>query len=191
MPQLQIGSLKDPQLQFRVLLGFLLVANLVAAGFAFHLFDESPEQLAHQVTATHRQVLEETVKLNRTQMLAGKVQKGREQGTRFMADYMTSRRSTYSTIISELNQTAKDAGMKAKDAVTGLDAVQGTDSLDILTITYSFEGSYENLVKFINLLDKSKRFLIIESLAATPQQSGALQVTVKLNTFVKDDSNSL
>lgn len=183
-----LASLKDPRVVIRVLLGALLLANVIAAGFAFHLFDESPERIAVEVQHTRQQVLAAVMKLNRTRILAGKVDKGRDEGTHFISTYMTSRRQTYSTILGELDQIASQTGMKSKDTLLGLDAIQGTDSLDVMTVTASFEGTYQNLVKFINQLDKSKRFLIIESLAAVPQQNGnILQVTLKLNTFVKDD----
>ena len=131
------------------------------------------------------------MKLNRTRQIASKVDTGREEGSKFIATYMTSRRTTYSTILAELNQTAAQAAMKPKDALIGLDAIQGDDSLDTMTITANFEGPYSSLVKFINLLDKSKRFLIIETLTASPQQNGnILSVTLKLNTFVKEDASA-
>jgi hypothetical protein len=187
MPSFSLSALKDTRVIVRVVLGLLLAANLVAAGLAFHLFDDSPEQLARQVQSTRQQILAAIVKLNHTRQIAGKVDKGREEGSKFIATYMTSRRATYSTILTELNETAAQAHMKPKDAVIGLDAIQGTDSLDMMTVTASFEGQYADLLKFVNLLDKSKRFLIIETLAASPQQNGNLQVTLKLNTFVKDD----
>ena len=58
----------------------------------------------------------------------------------------------------------------------------------MLTVTAGFEGTYPNLVKFMNALDKSQRFLIVERLQAAPQSSSPnLQVTVKLNAFVRDD----
>jgi type IV pilus assembly protein PilO len=189
-PLPHLGSLKAPQVRLRLFIGALLVANLVAAGFAFHFFDDSPEQTAQQVIAVRTQIVQQTKRLDQSRALAGKVEKGREEGSQFIAAYMTSRRETYSTIISEINHTAIAAHMKTKDAVIGLDAIQGTDSLDMMTVTASFEGDYKDLVNFINLLDKSNRFLIIESLTATPQQKTGLQVTLKLNTFVKDDTNA-
>jgi hypothetical protein len=186
-PSISLAALKETRVIVRGVLGLFLIANLVAAGFAFHLFDDSPEQLARQVQSTRQQTLAAIVKLNHSRQIAGKVEKGREEGSQFIDTYMTSRRVTYSTILNELNETATQAQMTPKDSVIGIEAVQGTDSLDMLTVTASFQGQYQNLVKFINSLDKSKRFLIIETLTATPQQNGNLQVTLKLNTFVKDD----
>jgi type IV pilus assembly protein PilO len=59
----------------------------------------------------------------------------------------------------------------------------------MLTTQVGFEGTYASLTKFINLVDKSPRFMIIESLqAAAPQQQGgqSLNVTLKIDTFVKE-----
>jgi hypothetical protein len=43
-------------------------------------------------------------------------------------------------------------------------------------------------LKFVNLLDRSDRFLIIESLTVAPQSgTGKLLVVIKLDTFVRDD----
>ncbi len=191
LPLSKLSSLKDTQVLIRLFLGVLVAANLVAASFAFHLFDDSPEKIAQQVQSTRLQTLAQISKLNQTKMHVGKVAKGREEGNKFIDTYMTSRRATYSTIISEINQKALDAKMRLKDSTLNLEAIQGTDSLDMMTITASFEGSYQDLVAFINLLDRSKRFLIIESLTAAPQQNRQLQVTLKLNTFVKDDTNAI
>jgi len=188
---ISVAALKDPQVRMRTLLGVLLLANFAAAAFAFHVFDDSPEQVARQVLDTRQQTLRQLKKLNESRQLAGKVEKGREEGTHFISTYMTSRRTTYSTIIKELNEKATEAGMKPKDALISIDAIQGSDSLDILTVTAAFEGGYKQLLNFINLLDKSQRFVIIESLAASPQQNGFLQVTLKINTFVKEDMNNL
>jgi hypothetical protein len=58
----------------------------------------------------------------------------------------------------------------------------------MVSLSVSFEGPYPNLLKFVNLLDRSKRFLIIESLVAAPLPDGkTLSTMVKINTFVRND----
>ena len=57
-------------------------------------------------------------------------------------------------------------------------------SISTSVLRFEYEG------KLINLLDRSKRFLIIESLTATPRPKGdSLAVNIRLNTFVKDDKD--
>ena len=65
----------------------------------------------------------------------------------------------------------------------------GSFSLDDTMFFVSTTG--DDLVHFINLLDKSDRLLIIESLNATPQQTGGrLNVMLKLDTFVQEDGSA-
>jgi len=70
-----------------------------------------------------------------------------------------------------------------------VEAIEGSDTLRMMTVTAGLDGSYDNLVKFLNLLDKSSKFVIIESLGAAPQQTGnLLSITIKLDAFVREES---
>ena len=182
------ASLTDPKFLVRSALGLLLAANLVAAAMAYHIFDASPEALNRQLSTAiaERQALQ--AQLTRTRTLNHSVDRGKQEGDKFLSTYMTSRRHTYSTIIGELTETAKSAGMKA-GATISLDPVQGSDDLDMMTVTLNLEGNYGQLMKFVNMLDRSPKFLIIETLTVTPRaKSDVLSVSVKLDTFVKDDT---
>jgi type IV pilus assembly protein PilO len=185
------GSLTDPKFLVRVALGLLVAANLVAAAMAYHIFDASPEALNQQLTAAiaQRQALQ--AQLTRTRTLAHSVDRGKQEGDKFLSTYMTSRRHTYSTIIGELTETAQSAGMKAGGTFS-LDPVQGSEDLDMMTVTLTLEGNYGQLMKFVNMLDRSPKFLIIETLTVTPRaKSDILSVGVKLDSFVKDDTDGV
>ena len=93
-------------------------------------------------------------------------------------------------IVAELQKAAEAANLKLKEGtIAPLDPVKGSESLSMLTVTAGFEGTYANLVKFVNELDRSPRFVIIESLAATPlPANNTLAITIKVNTFVRDDN---
>jgi hypothetical protein len=108
-----------------------------------------------------------------------------------MSSYFLPRRPAYSTIVAELNNLASQAKITPRDSAWALEPVEGSDTLDMLQISANFEGTYPDLIHFINLLDKSNRLLIIESLNATPQQSGGrLNVMLKLDTFVQEDGSA-
>jgi type IV pilus assembly protein PilO len=190
LPPMSAASLKEPKVLVRAGLGVLLVANLIAAVFAFHLAGASPEGINNELTAARLRLVAAQNRLNRSKMLAGRIDKGREEGSAFIANYLTTRRHTYSTIINEITETAKTAGMNMKEAtIAPLDAIEGSDDLDMMTISVNFEGGYAQLIKFVNLLDRSPRFLIIESLQAAPQPKGdILTVNIKLNTFIREDA---
>jgi type IV pilus assembly protein PilO len=181
---------KEPRVLVRIGLGILLVANLVAATFAFNLFGSSPEALSAALNAANNQLHADQARLTRTRMLAGNIGKGKSEGDTFLASYFTTRRHTYSTILEEVRGIAMSAGMKSQEGtIAPLDPIEGSDDLSMMTVSENFEGTFPQLVKFVNLLDRSPRFLIIESMQVAPQPKGdILNVSLKLHIFIKDDT---
>ena len=182
---------KDPRVAARAVVGGLLLANVAAALFAFHPWGGTAEDLRREQESLRGQLSRAQAKLTRTRALVSKVQQARKEGDRFLSDYITDRRVTFATIAEELNRIAKDAGIKQKEVSVVLEPVEGSDALSQMTISAGYEGTYANLTKFVNLLDKSPRFLIIESMTASPQQTGPnLNVSFKLDTFVREGPGS-
>ncbi len=108
-----------------------------------------------------------------------------------MHKYFMPRRTAYSVILAELNQIENDAKVTQKEVAFGWMPVEGSDNLQMMQITANLESSYENLVRFVNMIDKADRLLIIEGLNATPQQGGVkLNVMMKLDTFVVEDGSA-
>ena len=92
-----------------------------------------------------------------------------------------------STIQGELVEIAKEAGVIYQPTTWTPEPIEGSDTLGMMTINAGCQGTYAALAKFVNLVDKSPRFLIIESMVAAPQQTGQiLNVTIKMDTFVKE-----
>ena len=182
-------NFKEPKILVRAGLGLLLVANLVAATLAFHLIGESPADLDAQLTAARTGFRGAQQRLKQSKTLLGNINLGREQGEKFLSSYLTSRRHYSSAIDSEINKLADDAGMKVGDLnFTVPDPIEGSGDMDMLTINANFVGGYAQLVKFVNLLDRSPRFLLIDSFQVAPQPKGdILNATVKMNAFIKED----
>jgi hypothetical protein len=175
----------------RLGVGLLVVANLVAGYFVLRPIGGSPDELRQQAMEMRLQIRQQQSALDRMRLLTGKVEIGRGEGDKFMSKYFMPRRTAYSVILAELNQIANDAKVTAKEAALAIEPVEGSDTLEMMQITDNFEASYENLIHFVNLIDKADRLLIIEGLNATPQQGGAkLNVMLKLDTFVVEDGSA-
>ena len=176
---------KDRRMVVRSALGALLLANLVAAVFAFHVLGGSPQDLADQMRSKQRDLAWQLQQTERMRTLVAKVQQAKVEGDKYLDDCTMERASAYSTLIGDLNRMAAESGMQTKESSYVLDPVEGSDQIEQLTISANFEGSYGNLTKLVNLLDKSQRFLIIDSMQASPQSNGALNVNIRLDTFVR------
>jgi type IV pilus assembly protein PilO len=191
MPRSFSLNLKDPRVAARLVVGTLALANVAAALVAFHPWGGSAEDLRREQQDVRRQLADLQARIVRTRALTSKVAQARKEGEGFLGQYVNDRRSASSAILDELQRTAKEAGITAKSQTANFEPVEGSDTLSQMTISAAYEGTYANLIKFVNLLDKSKRFLIIENLSATPQQTGAtLNVSLKLDTFVRDEAGS-
>jgi len=181
----------NPRAVIRLGLGVLVAANLIAAYFVVRPIGGSAEELSQQALEMHSQIRQQQGVLERTRVLVSKIESGRGEGDRFMSGYFLPRRPAYSIIVGELNDLASQAKITSRDSAWALEPVEGSDTLDMLQISANFEGTYPDLVHFMNLLDKSNRLLIIESLNATPQQTGGrLNVMLKLDTFVQEDGTA-
>jgi len=197
------ATVKDPRVVMRVIIGALLAANVVAAVIALKPFGGSAEDLRRQTELLRARLARAEANLATTNKLVEKVQSARAQGDQFMTKYVQDRRTMSSTVVEELNKLAGEAGIKAGTETFSEEPVEGSDTITMLSISAGFEGSYANLTKLVNLLDRSPRFLILENMVASaPQGTGgqtgqaagqgdkALNVTLRIDTFVRDNSGA-
>ena len=182
-------TVKDPRFAMRVIIGVLLVANLVVAVITFKPFGGSAEDLRREQQSLTAQLAALQKKLAYSKQLVAKVQTAHIEGDEFVDRFFMNESTTSAMIITELTDTAKEAGVKMGTAQFNRETIEGSDDMEVLTTQVGFEGTYANLTKFVNLLDKSPRFLIIENLqASAPQQQGgnALNVSLKIDAFVRE-----
>jgi hypothetical protein len=183
----------------RVLIGTLLAANLVAAAIAFKPFGGSADDLRQDQARLSAQLRRSQANLETTRQMVAKIEIARTQGDDFLAKYIMELRSAPEIMVEEMTKAAADAGVRELPTSFAAEPIEGSDTLQMMTVTEGFEGSYAGLTKLVNLLDKSQRFLIIDSmnLNAPQQQAGQraaatenLNVTLKMITFVRDDSGA-
>ncbi|HSB14693.1 MAG TPA: type 4a pilus biogenesis protein PilO [Bryobacteraceae bacterium] len=179
---------KDPRVTVRVVLGLLLIANLVAAAAVFKPWGGSPEDLQRQLAQLSSDAAKRETSLAHLRKLVTTVEKTRSDANKFLEQYFLARRSAYSTILGELAELAEKSGVKMKEHSFVTEPIEGSDTLGMMVITGNYEGAYADIVKFVNQIDRSPRFLTIDTLQATPQQGqGVLNVNMKLNVFVREE----
>ena len=189
--ELGVWPPNNPRAIIRLGLGMLIAANLVAGYFVMRPIGGSPADLRQQEQEMRTQIHQQQGILDRTKTLAGKIEIGRGEGDKFMSKYFLPRRTAYSTIMSDVNDLASQSKVTAKESSNSIDEVEGSDTLQRMQVTANFEATFDNLIHFVNLLDKSNRLMIIESLNATPQQDGKrLNVMLKLDTFIREDGSA-
>jgi hypothetical protein len=181
------AALRDPRVMMRVLIGVLLAANLAMAVVAFKPFGGSADDLRAQQASLQAQLIKLQLSVEANKKKVENVQIAREQGDQFLTKYFMDERTTSSQIDDELLKDSQSAGIKQLPASYEREPIEGSDTLEMLNVTQGLEGTYENLTKYINLLDKSPRFLIVDGMETTaPLQNGKmLSITIKIRTFAR------
>jgi type IV pilus assembly protein PilO len=185
-------SIKDPRVAMRAVIGVLLVANVAAAVIAFKPFGGSAADLRLEQSALSSQFTELQKRSAAAKRLVDKVEMARREGDDFLEKYAVDRRTMSSAIAEELYRMAKEAGVRALPGGMQLEPIEGSDTLEMASIEVGYEGTYEGLKKFVELVDKSPRFLIVENMTVvSPQQQQKgpnqnINVALKLDTFVRD-----
>jgi hypothetical protein len=181
----------NPRAVIRLVLGVLLAANLVAGYFVIRPIGGSPQELREQAAGLRNQIQQQQAALDRTSSLSSKIESGRNEGDQFMSKYFLPRRTAYSTIMADLNDLASQTKVTPKEGAYAIEPIEGSDTLEMMQLSVNYEATYPDLIRFVNLLDKSDRLLVVESLNATPQQGAAkLNVMLKLDTFVREDGSA-
>jgi len=172
----------------RVALGTLVAANVAAGWFVFHPPGGSLEDLEGQIVAARQQIAARQQSIQRLRRTSDKTVQARLAGDEFLEQYFLPRRHAYSMLLTELDRASKASGIKPKDHTYSYEAVEGSDTLGMLTITANFEGTYADLVGFVNQVDRAQRLVIMEALQAQPVQgSPVLAITIKLDAFFRFD----
>lgn len=181
------GSKADPFKPWKIVLGVLAVANLAAFFLLVKPVGGSASDLEAQLANLQSQIKRQQLSLRGSRDLVGKMEGARGEHDMFMQNYFMDRRTMSSTILTEIKDSAAASGLLAKEHSFAFEPVEGTENLGMMTITANYEGTYANLMKFVNLIDRSKRFLIIDNIQAAPQQQGGKLVSrFKINAFVRE-----
>lgn len=177
---------REPRVFLRAIIGAFLVANVAAAIVAFKPFGGGAEDLEREEASLQQQLSALRRRIDTDKQLVAKMQGARKDKDQFLAKYVTDESVAASTLVDELSRIAAEAGVRPLPANYVEQEIEGSDTFKIFTITEGCEGNYASLAKYINLVDKSPKFLIIESLdTSAPQQNGGLlNVRLKIDTFV-------
>jgi type IV pilus assembly protein PilO len=173
-------DLRDTRRKLKMTVGVMAGISAVAIGLLVSPLVGSPaarqqetNQLRAQLTAKNRQV----------EPLRGidkKIPLATEQIDQFYKERFSANDSDVAAALGDL---AKETGVKVQNAKykSGDPEPVGLRRLEIET---AIQGDYQALAKFLNGLERSKVFFIINGIALA-QQNGPVQLQMKLETYQK------
>jgi Tfp pilus assembly protein PilO len=168
-------------------LGILFAADVIFYLVAVEPLGRRDAEQRALLTALQRQIETKKQDVEQLQLVVSKVEQARAGGDGLLEGITIPRRTANSTLYSELVQAASKAGIDTREGNFEIEPIEGTEEYGMISVNANFRGEYQNLVRFLNQIDRSEQFLIIDSLAATPRtESEQLQFMMRFNTLLRE-----
>ena len=133
------------------------------------------DQLRHDVQAKTKTVVP-------PDQVQQRIDEARKQIVQFQKDRIPAEASAISI---ELGRLASEAGVKLS-TVRYEEVDSDVPDLREYRITALISGDYLQEVKFINAVERSKQFYVIDNVNLAEQQQGAVRLQITLDTYMRE-----
>lgn len=163
-------------------------------GVALFLYLDPPggsrEDLLQQSLQVRNQIAATRGRSVRLKTIAGKVQVGSSESSEFESRFFLRKRLAYEDVIAEIQRMSTASGLKERDSVFTEEPIEGTADLSLLNATGNYEGTYENLMRFLHEVDRSPMLLMLDTMQAAPQQhAGQLTTSIRFQAVIREEAN--
>ena len=181
---------RTPRFWLQVSAAVLAIANVAALYFYIAPPGGSRKDLMMESRRVKTQLAAAKATTVRLQDVAAKVQVGSTESTDFEAKYFLPKRLAYAAVIAEIQRMAKASGLAERDAVYTEEPVEGSADLSVLNITANYQGTYDNLMRFVYEADRCPMLLMLDTLQATPQQkAGQINSSIRFQAIVREQGS--
>ena len=164
-------------------------------GVALFLYLDPPggsrEDLLQQSRQVRNQIAASRARSVRLKTIAGKVQVGSSESAEFESRFFLPKRGAYENVIAEIQRMSAASGLKERDSVFTEEPIEGTADLSLLNATGNYEGTYENLMRFLHEVDRSPMLLMLDTKQAAPQQHpGQITTSVRFQAVIREEASA-
>jgi Tfp pilus assembly protein PilO len=107
-----------------------------------------------------------------------------KQWDEFFTTHFNPAGAGYSAISEDLGDLSRSAGLHS-DAISFHQHAPDARGLMQVDISTAVEGDYDNLVQFLNKLEHSNNFYVLDSLALASSSAGKLRLNMQLRTYFR------
>jgi type IV pilus assembly protein PilO len=181
------GSFSVRKQMILVGLGVLLAADLALAGYSWQASTAVRTPMV-QLDADSRKLALLSADIERAEKIRHDLPATIADCDRFDASLLPASTGN-STIAAELDELAKKSGLQVQSLALRHKEIAGRN-LTQVDLDTSVSGDYSNIVKFMNNLQRSRNFYIVESLNLQAEGQGAsnpstMRIGLHLKTFFR------
>jgi len=124
------------------------------------------------------------LRVQQMEMLKQKVQLATRNEQEFAKANFLPRGSAFSQMLTDLERLATENHLQPGDSTFSLNEKDNKLGWVNVDVSLVVEGDYSNLVRFLNKLEQSKLFWIVESLAVSTERGQGLRLTLQAATYL-------
>jgi Tfp pilus assembly protein PilO len=107
-----------------------------------------------------------------------------QQCDQFFKEQLRPAADGYSTVVADLGEIAKQAGLRTSGVSFDQRPVKDRGVVEV-EVAATVEGDYPSLIRFINGLERSDSFYLMDKLALAASTSGGIKLTLELKTYFR------
>jgi len=177
-----VGS-KSRKNAIRIIIGLILLADVILVGVNWHLAS-SPSTPGDEVRALRSRRDLMAADIRRAESIRSGMPGVQTEIASFTDRDLRPTAAGYSSVDADLESLAKDSGLQITSTHFRQKAIDKR-GVDEITITISMQGAYPSLVSFINALERSKNFYLLDSLSLDSSTEGLLKLNLELRTYFR------
>jgi type IV pilus assembly protein PilO len=177
-----VGS-KSRKNAIRVIIGIILLVDVILIGVNWQLAS-SPTPPSEEVRALRRRRDLLLADIRRVEAIRAQLPGVQTETASFMDKDLRAATAGYSSVLDDLGALSKDSGLQITSTTFKQKAIDKR-GVDEITITITTQGAYPSLVSFINALERSKGFYLLDSLSLDSSAEGVLKMSLELRTYFR------
>lgn len=175
-----MADLRATRKKLRTIFIVLAVLDALLLGLWFSPWGHVSEATREEVKQLGEQAKLKSQQMGPYQGMDEKVTEARKQLTDFYSDRLPGEQSA---ILEQLGKIANDHQVKLSQAKYDEKSDEQSAGLQPVSIEASLDGAYLNVAKFINAVERSKMFFLVDSVNLGESQGGNVKLRLKLETF--------
>lgn len=178
------SSWRTTKLFTTITLAILLVVDIGLGIFLWRDSRQQPEDLRAQLNQLTAQAKLRKADVARGTDIRTSLPQVSKDCSKFYEDTFLDKSVGYSSVIADLSTIAGKAGLHTSDTSFKENEVKDR-SLTEVAISTSVEGSYSSVIKFINGLEQSKNFYLLNDLHLASASGGMIKLQLDLRTYFR------
>ncbi len=174
-------DLGNSRRKLKIAIGVMLAADVVALTVLFSPLVGSADSRALQLNELRLELQKKTHEVEPLRGMDKKIVLAKDQINGFYKDRFAAKDSD---LVNELGKLASENGVRIQQAKYAKEEAESAGVIPV-AIEGSFSGDYLQLVRFINTLERSKLFFMVDSVELAGEGVGPVKLQIKLHSFLR------